>query len=77
MPETRLRGIAADPVELRRMAELRGLTVAEIAERTLLSRTVVKRAFAGHRVERSSLFAIAALFDAAPPSESLAELIAK
>ena len=72
----RVRGVTADPAEMRRKAEERGLTVVEIAERTLISRSTVKRAFAGHPVERSTLYAIGALFDVVPPSKTLVDLIA-
>lgn len=76
MPSTRVRGVLVDAAALRRMAELRGLTLQDIATRTSLSPSVVRKAFDGEKVDRATLYTIAELFDSIRPSDSLAELIA-
>lgn len=76
MPSARVRGVLVDGERLRYEAELRGLTLQEIAVRTELSDSVIRKAFRSGKVERSTLYAIGTLFDAVPPSLSVAKLIA-
>jgi len=71
----RVRGVLIDPEVLRSMAEARGLTTYEIAERAMLSRNVVRKALAGGRIDRASAYALGAVLDTVPPSESLGGLI--